>query len=295
MLRLAGGQVESLFDGCCRWRPGELPEDLAVLDRLLADPLLLAPIERAWERAARGHGRPTIPMASFVRLMVVKQRTGWGYETLVREVSDSPHLRRFCLLPLTQRVPDESTVRKLVHRLGPETVAELTRVVIGKAQRETRFRGRAVRIDSTVVEADIRYPSDGVLAWQGARALAREGRRLAARLRGPTRRVVDRSRQLGKLASDRAELQLRGGRRLPARFRARALAPGRSGSPPGPLHVGVLAPPALQFRHHPRQRPGRRWSVDGAVPGRRRGCAGGPRAQLRALRSARSPRSGGPG
>jgi hypothetical protein len=71
-------------------------------------PGLLAPIQQAWEQTARGHGRPTIPMGSFVRLMVVKQRTGWGYETLVREVSDSLHLRRFCLLPLTQRVPDES-------------------------------------------------------------------------------------------------------------------------------------------------------------------------------------------
>jgi transposase, IS5 family len=117
----------------------------------------------------------------------------------VREVSDSLHLRRFCLLPLTWRVPDESTVRKLVRLLGPETVNELTRVVIGKAKRETRFRARAVRIDSTVVEADIRYPSDAVLALQGAWALARQGRRLARRLRRPTRRVTDRSRQIGKL------------------------------------------------------------------------------------------------
>jgi IS5 family transposase len=160
MLRLAGGQVESLFDELLPAEVRELPAELAVLDRLLADPRLLAPIEQAWECAARGHGRPTIPMASFVRLMVVKQRAGWGYETLVREVSDSLHLRRFCLLPLTQRAPDESTVRKLVRRLGPETVNELTRVVIGKAQRETRFAARAVRIDSTVVEADIRYPTD---------------------------------------------------------------------------------------------------------------------------------------
>jgi hypothetical protein len=66
---------------CCRWRSANCPAELAVLDRLLADPRLLASIEQAWERAARGHGRPTIPMGSFVRLMVVKQRTGWGYET----------------------------------------------------------------------------------------------------------------------------------------------------------------------------------------------------------------------
>jgi transposase, IS5 family len=185
MLRLAGGQVESLFDELLPVEVRELPADLAVLDRLLADPLLLAPIQQAWEQTARGHGRPTIPMAYFVRLMVVKQRTGWGYQTLVREVSDSLHLRRFCLLPLTQRVPDESHHPQLVRRLGPEVVAKLTRVVIGKAQREARFRARAVRIDSTVVEADIRYPTDAGLAWQGARMLAREGRKLAGRLRGP--------------------------------------------------------------------------------------------------------------
>jgi transposase, IS5 family len=199
MLRLAGDQVESLLDELLPVEVRELPAELAVLDRLLADPRLLAPIEQAWQRAARGHGRPTIPMGSFVRLMVIKQRTGWGYETLVREVSDSLHLRRFCLLPLTERVPDESTVRKLARRLGPATVNELTRVVIGKAQRETRFAARAVRIDATVVEADIRYPTDGGLAWQGARALAREGRKLAGRLHDPTVRVVDRSRRIGKL------------------------------------------------------------------------------------------------
>jgi IS5 family transposase len=119
MLRLAGGQVESLLDELLPVEVRELPEDLAALDRLLADRRLLAPIEQAWEWTARRHGRPTIPMTSFVRLMVIKQRTGWGYQTLVREVSDSLHLRRFCLLPLTQRVPDESTVRKLVRRLGP--------------------------------------------------------------------------------------------------------------------------------------------------------------------------------
>jgi transposase, IS5 family len=198
MLRLAGDQVESLLDELLPVEVRELPAELAVLDRLLADPRLLAPIQQAWEQTARGHGRPTIPMGSFVRLMVIKQRTGWGYETLVREVSDSLHLRRFCLLPLTQRVPDESTVRKLARRLGPDTVNQLTRVVIGKARREARFVARAVRIDATVVEADIRYPTDGGLAWQGARALAREGRKLAGRVPGQTVRVVDRSRQLGK-------------------------------------------------------------------------------------------------
>ena len=116
----------------------------------------------------------------------------------MREVSDSLHLRRFCLIPIDEEVPDESTVRKLTRRLGAEPVAELIRAVIAKAQRETRFRARAVRIDSTVVEADVRYPTDSGLAADGVRALAREGNRLRAKVGGAQARVRDRSRAVGK-------------------------------------------------------------------------------------------------
>jgi transposase, IS5 family len=198
MLRLEGGPVESLWDEVLPVEVRELPEDLARLDRVLADPALLAPVRAAWDVAARDRGRPSIAIATFVRLMVVKQRTGWGYESLVREVSDSLHLRRFCLIAIDQRVPDESTIRKLARRLGASVVEEVTRVVISKATRETRFRGRAARVDSTVIEADIRYPSDAMLALQGARALAREGRKLVAMIKDKTARVRDRSRQVGR-------------------------------------------------------------------------------------------------
>ncbi len=142
MLRLSEGQVESLWDEVLPGEVRELPEDLAALDVLLRDPELLAPIASVWRREAVSQGRPTIPMELYVRLMVVKQRTGWGYETLVREVSDSLHLRRFCLIALGERVPHESTVRKLTRRLGGAVVDELTRCVIAKAQRETRFRAQ---------------------------------------------------------------------------------------------------------------------------------------------------------
>ena len=198
MLTLAAGQAESLWDEALPIEVRELPEDLARLDELLGDPALLAPIAERWDLAARERGRPTIAMAVYVRLMVIRQRTGWGYETLVREVSDSLHLRRFCLIAISERVPDESTVRKLTRRLGPDVVDELTRVVIAKAQRERRFVARAMRCDSTVVEADVRWPSDAGLALDATRALAREGRRVAATVGAGARRVQDRSRAAGR-------------------------------------------------------------------------------------------------
>ncbi len=89
-------------------------------------------------------GRPTIAMETFVRSMVLKQRYRWGYRSLVAEVSDSIHLRRFCRISLSERVPDESTVRRLTRRIGLDTVNKITRVLIVQATRSKRFRPRAV-------------------------------------------------------------------------------------------------------------------------------------------------------
>jgi IS5 family transposase len=132
-----------------------------------------------------------------------------------------------------------------------------------------------VRIDSTVIEADIRYPTDATLAWQGARALAREGRKLAGRLRRPTTRVVDRSRQIGttvrmisrtlaRRTGQRREqvmaLNVRAGRALACSVReARALAAQARTAARGPGCTGQVAgrpPPggagrSLPARRHP--------------------------------------------
>lgn len=200
MLVLSGGQVESLFDLGLPVEVAELPAELAALDRLLDDASLLAPIEAAWAAEHRDRGRPSVAMDRFVRLMVVKARSvGWGYETLVREVSDSLHLRRFCRIALTDRVPDESTIRKLVKRLGPEVIDEITMRVLARASgpgAERRFVARAARIDSTVVESDIRYPTDLGLAQDAARMLAAESRRAAELAGDGAPQVTDRSKSI---------------------------------------------------------------------------------------------------
>jgi IS5 family transposase len=182
----------------------ELPQDLAALDGLLSDPeLAMVFLERFRRevletgRLVLTEGRPTIAMETYVRLMVLKARYRWGYRSLVAEVSDSIHLRRFCRISLSERVPDESTIRKLTRRVGAETVNDLTRTLIVEATRSKRFRPRAVRIDSTVIDADVKYPTDAGLAAHGVKALAREGRKLAKLVGEKRARVRDRSRAMG--------------------------------------------------------------------------------------------------
>ena len=203
MLRLTSATpLDTLWDSILPLGVQQLPEDLAGIDRLLADPRLLCPFATRWAALHAGQapaqGRPTLPMDSYLRLMVIKHRYGWGYETLLQEVSDSLHLRRFCLISLLEGVPDESTVRKLTRRLGPDLVDELIRGVFEKALRERRFRPRAVRPDSTVAEADIRYPTDAGLCADAVHYLVRSARNVRVWIPALEAKVRDRSRAVGK-------------------------------------------------------------------------------------------------
>jgi IS5 family transposase len=90
VLTLFADGAESLWDELLPEEVRVLPDDLARLDELLADPGLLAPIAIRWERELReaskfsDRGRPSLAMETYVRLMVLKHRCGWGYETLMR-------------------------------------------------------------------------------------------------------------------------------------------------------------------------------------------------------------------
>ena len=114
-------------------------------------------------------------------------------------------MRRFCLLAIEEEVPDEATVRKLTGRLGAERVAERSRLVSARARRERRLRARAVGIDSTLVEADVRSPTAAALAADGVRTLARERKRLAAKLDGAQVRGRERARARQAAAGERAD------------------------------------------------------------------------------------------
>ncbi|OAI40395.1 hypothetical protein AYO39_01440 [Actinobacteria bacterium SCGC AG-212-D09] len=68
--------------------------------------------------------------------------------------------------------------------------------MIEKAQRETKFVGRAAHVDSTAAQAHICDPSDATMAPHGARALTRGGRGRQKLI--DSRCGCDRSRSIGK-------------------------------------------------------------------------------------------------
>jgi len=97
-------------------------EELAQVDRLLSDERFLTLFQ---QKFGTGMGRPTTAVATYLRMMYLKYRYQFGYEVLVNEVKDSFAWRRFCHLSLDESVPDDTTLIKLTHKYGKETVKAL--------------------------------------------------------------------------------------------------------------------------------------------------------------------------
>jgi IS5 family transposase len=172
-----------------------LPAELAQVDAFLDDERFIAPWRALFDRRL---GRPSVPIDTLLRLLYLKHRYQLGYESLCKEVSDSIGWRRFCRIGLDRSVPHPTTLVKLVRRAGPEVVEELNAALVAKLAQNKLLRGRKLRVDTTVVEADIDYPTDADLLEQAVRKLGGLVRRLKARGAASRTRFRDRGRAAGR-------------------------------------------------------------------------------------------------
>ena len=198
---------ESLWEAVLPEELRVLPPELGKVDAILEDDRFLAPFR---SRLTARIGRPTIPVETYLRLMYLKHRYGLGYETLCREVADSFTWRRFCRIAVDGRVPDPSTLMKLTKRLGPELVEELNSELLALAVERRVLRSRRLRVDTTVVEADIRSPTDSGLSAHAVSRLTRLAKRIKAAGLAPRSRLRDRRRSVGKRVRAISAARVRG-------------------------------------------------------------------------------------
>jgi transposase, IS5 family len=154
-----------------------LPEELARVDVLLDDPVFFAPFAAFFPPVP---GRPSTPVECYLRLMFLKFRHRLGYESLCAEVSDSISWRRFCRIPLDGKVPHPTTLMKLTTRCGEGAVAGLNEALWGKAAGDKLLRTAQVRADTTVICANVAYPTDSGLLAKAVGKLVRAARRVQA-------------------------------------------------------------------------------------------------------------------
>ena len=96
-------------------------------------------------------------------MMVLKYRYKLGFAPVCREVQDSISWARFCRIPLGGRVPHPTTLMKITTRCGEAAIDALNEALLVKAAEARVLKTNRVRADTTVVEANVAYPSDSSL------------------------------------------------------------------------------------------------------------------------------------
>jgi len=198
MFRTVGDQP-TLWEAILPDELRRLPEELARVDVLLDDPRFFVPFSPFFDPTI---GRPSTPMETYLRLMFLKFRYRLGFESLCREVSDSITWRQFCRIGIDQPVPHPTTLMKLTTRCGSAAVDGLNEALLAKAAEAKLLRCTRVRVDTTVVPANVAYPTDSGLLAKAVRRIATTGRRIQAAGGGVRTKMRDRSRAAGKRAHD---------------------------------------------------------------------------------------------
>jgi len=160
------------------------PDWLHKIDTLLEDEAVIEVVAQALEARwpqSRRRGRPGTPAEVVIRILILKHLFDWSYDDLEHEVRANLVYRAFTRID-AGNVPDAKTILKIARVLGPEVIEQLHRQVIEVAKRAGVTHGRRFRIDTTVVETNVHYPTDSTLLRDRIRVLTRTMQRASTAL-----------------------------------------------------------------------------------------------------------------
>jgi transposase, IS5 family len=189
--------AEGFFNGPVEewWEPWMKHADEILDDEELVNTVYEALRHRRPQSATRG--RMGTPAEIVIRLMVLKHVRGWSYETLEREVRANMVYRMFTRIG-AEKVPDAKTMGRLGQALGPEVVQAVHKRLVGIASEKKVVQGRRLRVDTTVVETNIHYPTDSSLLGDGARVLTRTMQRISTSVKGAGEKIRNRMRSVSR-------------------------------------------------------------------------------------------------
>ena len=178
-----------------------MPAELEAVDRLLDDPAFFEPFLAHFHAVL---GRPSLPIETYLRLMFLKYRYRLGFEPLCREVADSISWQRFCRIPLGVAVPHPTTLMKITTRCGTSAIDALNEALLAKAAQANVLKTNKLRADTTVVPANVAYPTDSGLLAKGVAKMAKSikslrdnGLATRTKTRDRTRMMRSRARSIG--------------------------------------------------------------------------------------------------
>jgi transposase, IS5 family len=190
---------EGVIDADIRalWEPWMIEADRLLEDEDLVEVVFQAQGKRHAHSSSLG--RAQTPAETVLRLLLLKHVRNWSFDTLEREVTLNLAYREFVRIGLN-KVPDAKTLARIAQALGGEVIEKLHQRLVGLAQERGVVQGRKMRVDTTVVETNIHYPTDSSLLGDGARVLTRTMKKIEKQAGKLKRKVRDRTRSVNKRA-----------------------------------------------------------------------------------------------
>lgn len=183
------------------------------VDVVLQDEMLLSAVHQALSNRypnSRRYGRPGYPAEVVLRLLILKHIRNWSYAVLEREVRANLVYRDFTRVG-AGKMPDAKTMGRWGVALGPGVIKGIHDRIVQIALAQKVVQGRKMRVDTTVVESNIHYPTDSSLLGDGVRVLTRSMRRITelagtvgAKLRDRSRSVKWRMLEIARAARGKA-------------------------------------------------------------------------------------------
>jgi transposase, IS5 family len=234
MIQLRRVSQYSFGDGLIAEQTSELWEPwMRQADKVLEDEQLInAVYEGLLKRHAksRTRGRLGVPAEIVLRMLLLKHIRNWSFAVVEREVRANLVYREFTRVGAA-KVPDAKTLGRQARALGPDVVKQIHERMVALALENKVIQGRRMRVDTTVVETNIHYPTDSSLLGDGTRVLTRlmkkvrsiageTGTKLRDRMRSMQRNVM----RIGRAARIKGE---RGKKAVAAIYRKTLATTGR--------------------------------------------------------------------
>ena len=162
---------------------------------------------------ASWNGAPALALVPTGCLAVVRRLMGWSYRTLAEQVGVSAGWRWVCQL-YYRPMPNFRTLQEREARLSRRTLQLIQARLLDLARQMGVTLGQRLRLDGSVIDTNIHYPTDSRLLDDAARVLSR-GLRQARGLLAPQtpqakRPFHDRHRQAHRLARQIAQATRKG-------------------------------------------------------------------------------------
>jgi len=153
----------------------EYREKYNLLSMILdANPDLLALVHEDWAQwlSTSNQGRDGYTSEQLLRALIVLFIEGKTYRHTIILIDNSEFLRHFVRLGLKSTM-DFTFLNRAYSSLSETTIAKMNAILTDYAITEEMISSEKQRMDTTVVETNIHYPTDSSLLWDSFRTLAR--------------------------------------------------------------------------------------------------------------------------